>query len=241
MPQTTRPKVRGPLTPPPLRTLAGETLGLLAVPRLIAAIPSFPDLPRGQGRPVMALPGFGGGDASTLVLRGLLAALGYTVSGWGLGVNRGNVEATLPKVAANVAAFAKRTGRPVHLVGWSLGGVFAREVARDEPNIVASVVTMGTPVVGGPKYTRVGALYSAFGADLDALERRIDERNRQLIRVPVTAIWSRADGIVDWRACIDPHDRNIEHVEVRATHLSLGFDPHVLRIVADRLGRAQKR
>ncbi|NOT39446.1 MAG: hypothetical protein HOP13_03040 [Alphaproteobacteria bacterium] len=65
---------------------------------------------------------------------------------------------------------------------------------------------------------------------------RVDERNRRLIRVPVTAIWSRADGIVDWRACIDPHDRDIDHVEVRATHLSLGFDPHVLRIVANRLG-----
>ncbi|MFM9864182.1 MAG: esterase/lipase family protein [Micropepsaceae bacterium] len=236
MPKPKRPKVRGQLKPPSLRTLAGETLGVLAVPRLIAAIPSLADLPRGKGAAVMVLPGFGGGDASTIVLRGLLAALGYTVSGWGLGVNRGNVEATLPKVEAQVEAFAKRTGRKVHLVGWSLGGVFAREVARDRPKLVASVVTMGTPVVGGPKYTRVGAVYSAFGANLDALEARIDERNRRLIKVPVTAIWSRADGIVDWRACIDPYDRDIDHVEVRATHLSLGFDPHVLRIVADRLG-----
>lgn len=188
----------------------------------------------------MVMPGFGGGDASTLVIRGLLAALGYSVSGWGLGLNRGNVEATLPKVNARVAALAKRTGRPVHLVGWSLGGVFAREVARDAPDIVASVVTMGTPVVGGPKYTRVGALYCVLGANLDELEARIDERNRQPIRVPVTAIYSRADGIVNWRACIDPYDNNIEHVEVRANHLSLGFDPQVLRIVAERLGEERR-
>lgn len=237
MPRARRPRVRGPLGPPPLHTLAGETLGVLALPRLIVAIPWFHDLPRGRGAPVMVLPGFGGGDTSTIVLRGLLSALGYKVSGWGMGVNRGHVEARLPQAIAQVAALAARARRPVHLVGWSLGGVFAREIARDAPELVASVVTLGTPVVGGPKYTRVGAFFRAFGGDLDELERRVDERNRRLIRVPVTAIWSRADGIVDWRACIDPYDRAIDHVEVRATHLSLGFDPAVLRIVAMRLGR----
>ena len=241
MPKPTRPSLTGPLKPPPLHKLAGETLGVLAVPRLIAAIPGFASLPRGKGQPVMVLPGFGGGDASTLVLRTFLSALGYKVSGWGLGINRGNVGATLPKVEARVAAFAKRAGRPVHLVGWSLGGVFAREVARDQPAIVASVLTMGTPVVGGPKYTRVGSIYRAFGIDLDEIERMVDARNRVPIRVPVTAIWSRADGIVDWQACIDPHDHAINHVEVRGTHLSLGFDPVVLRIVAQVIGAVKPR
>jgi pimeloyl-ACP methyl ester carboxylesterase len=225
------------LCAPSLRALAGEGLGFLIVPSLIAAIPGFSTLPRGRNAPVMVLPGFGAGDGSTFVIRGLLSALGYAVSGWGFGINRGDVDEMLPKVLSRVEALAKESGCPVHLVGWSLGGVFARETARDAPAIVASVVTLGTPVVGGSKYTHVAALYSALGADLDEMEARVDERNRDLIRVPVTAIFSRADGIVDWRACIDPNDPDIDHVEVSATHLSLGFDPQVLRIVAERLGR----
>lgn len=225
------------LQAPSFRTLAGEGLGWLVLPRLIAAIPGFRNLPRGRNAPVMVLPGFGAGDGSTFAIRGLLTALGYAVSGWGFGINRGNVDEMLPKVGARVAALAKKNGRPVHLVGWSLGGVFARETARDAPGTVASVVTLGTPVVGGSKYTHVGALYSALGADLDKMEARVDERNRHLIRVPVTAIFSKTDGVVDWRACIDPYDDEIDHVEVVATHLTLGFDPQVLRLVAERLGR----
>ena len=227
----------GLLSAPSIRTLAGEGLSIFAVPRLIAAIPGFRDLPRGGNAPVIVLPGFGAGDTSTFVTRGLLAALGYAVLGWGFGINRGNVEEMLPHVQTRVAALAKQSRLPVHLVGWSLGGVFAREVARDTPRVVASVVTLGTPVVGDSKYTWVGPLYRAFGTDLEGMEVRIDERNRRLIRVPVTALFSRGDGIVDWRACIDTYDDDIDHVEVEATHLGMGFDPQVLRILAERLGR----
>lgn len=225
------------LRPPLLRQFLGEALSATVVPRLLLALPRLSRFPRGHGEPVLLLPGFGAGDASNAVLNALLRYLGYRVYGWGLGLNRGNVEALLPKVEARVRAIRDQTGMRVRLVGWSLGGVLAREVARDTADLVDRVITMGTPVVGGPKYTRVGATYRAAGFDVDEIERKIDARYAVPILVPVTAIYCKGDGIVDWRACIDHKTPGIEHVEVRATHFSLGFDPKVLEIVAERLAR----
>jgi pimeloyl-ACP methyl ester carboxylesterase len=223
---------------PGLSTLAGEGWGLAAGPRLVLAIPSLARLPRGSGEPVMVLPGFGTGDASTIVLRGLLGHLGYRVEGWGLGINTGDVEARLPRVIERVRALAKKARRPVRLVGWSLGGVFARETARDAPEAVARVITMGTPVIGGPKYTQVGFLYRVAGFDLDTLERRIKARHDVPIKAPITAIYTKNDGIVAWQACIDRWSPDVEHIEVHARHLTLGVDPLVLRLVAQRLAPA---
>jgi pimeloyl-ACP methyl ester carboxylesterase len=223
------------LRPPPLTQFLGEGLSVAVVPRLLLALPRLSRFPRGHGEPVVLLPGFGAGDASNAVLYAMLRYLGYRVHGWGLGVNRGNVEALLPRVEERIRMVRDHAGMPVRLVGWSLGGVLAREIARDAPDLVDRVVTMGTPVVGGPKYTRVGSTYRAAGFDVDEIERKIDARYAIPIRVPVTAIYCKADGIVDWRACIDRRTPGIEHVEVRATHFSLGFDPKVLEIVADKL------
>jgi hypothetical protein len=223
------------LRPPSLRRFIGEGLALTVVPRLLLALPRLSRFPRGHGEPVILLPGFGASDASNAALNALLRYLGYRVHGWGLGLNKGNVEALLPKVEDRVRTICDHAGMPVRLVGWSLGGVLAREVARDAPDLVDRVITMGTPVVGGPKYTRVGATYRAAGFDVDEIERKIEARYDVPIRVPVTAIYCKADGIVDWRACIDHRTPDVEHVEVRATHFSLGFDPKVLEIVAETL------
>lgn len=124
-------------------------------------------------------------------------------------------------------------GRP----GWSLGGTLAREAARERPDLVERVVTLGTPAVGGPKCTAAGAAYRRQGYDLDAIERDVAARERTPIRVPVTAIYSRDDGVVAWQACIDRHTRAIAHVEVRGTHTGLGFNPDVYRVVAEHLVR----
>jgi pimeloyl-ACP methyl ester carboxylesterase len=212
----------------------GEGLSVTVAPRLLLALPSLSRLPRGHGEPVMLLPGFGASDASNAALNALLRYLGYRVYGWGLGLNRGDVEALLPQVEARMRDIRDSTKTPVRLAGWSLGGVLAREVARDAPDLVDRIVTMGTPVVGGPKYTRVASAYRAAGVDVDGIEAKIEARYDVPIRVPVTAIYCRADGIVDWRACIDHRTPDIEHIEVKATHFSLGFDPKVLEIVAEK-------
>lgn len=217
--------------------LFGESMGLLELPRLIARFPSLAEQPRGTGERILVLPGFGAGDGSTGVLRAYLRYLGYRPRGWGLGRNRGDVPTLIPQVVDRLEALAERDGAPVSMVGWSLGGVLAREAARESPEAARRVITLGSPVVGGPKYTAVAEAYRRRGVDLDALEAEVEERNRTPIEVPVTAIYSRNDAVVSWQACIDRSGHDVEHVEVEATHVGLGFSPDVFEIVAQRLAR----
>ena len=187
-----------------------EGLGFLELPRLLLSLPELSRLPRGSGQPVMVLPGFATSDASTFVLQNFLRLLGYRVSGWRMGVNTGRIGTLLPRVLRRVARVANSTGEPLRLIGWSLGGVFAREVARERPELVRHVITLGTP---------------------------IRFRDATPIRVPITAIWSRADAIVPWQASVDRHSPDVENVEVGATHIGLGFSADVYRVIADRLAR----
>jgi hypothetical protein len=183
--------------------------------------------------PVAVFPGFSAGDLSTFVLRRHLQSVGYRVHRWRLGVNRGHVPNLIPKVVSRTESLFERYQEPVSLVGWSLGGVLAREVARERPELVRCVVTLGSPVIGGPKYTRAAGFYErVMGEDLDEIERAVDQRNRIPISVPITAIYSRRDAIVKWEACIDHYNDHCEHIEVDASHLSLGFDPWVLQLVS---------
>ena len=237
----------GPETPNPdfraLRELSGVARGLIGLPALAR---EWGELPRAVGRaPVLVLPGFLASDASTLVLRRLLAGLGHRVYGWGRGRNLGDVAGLLPGVVETIARLRRRHGHPVQLVGWSLGGVLAREATRELARSasiersVRRILTLGTPVVGGPKYTAAAPRYRKRGVDLDAIEQRIAERNREVLPVPITAIYSRRDGVVSWRACIDPNPGNrVEHVEVDLGHSELGFSPTVVRLLAARLASA---
>ncbi|MDJ0867347.1 MAG: alpha/beta hydrolase [Myxococcota bacterium] len=223
---------------PALRSLARESQALRELPRLAWHAADLARQPRGRGEPVVVLPGFGTGDESTVVLRAYLRGLGYRVRGWGLGRNDGDVPALIPRVADLVARAADATGR-VRLVGWSLGGYLAREAARERPEAVEQVVTLGTPVVGGPKYTLAAAYFAGRGYDLDEIEAEVERRDTVPLDVPVTAIYSRSDAVVAWEACIDRRNAGVEHVEVESTHVGLGINPDVFRIVAHRLARAR--
>ena len=202
----------------PLTRAAGlmrEGLWALELPRLAFAAPELARLPRGAGEPVIVLPGFGAGDVSTSVLRGFLSLLGYRVWGWDLGLNTGAIESLLPRIRRRVERRAAETGLRVRLVGWSLGGYLARELARERADLVQRVVTLGSPIA-----------------------LRAVAPGTRPIGVPITAIYSRADAIVHWRACIDRESADVEHVEVAATHLGLGFSAEVFAHVAQRLARA---
>ena len=223
------------LRPPRLLASAFEGLTALEFARLAFLRPALGRLPRGDGGPVLLFPGFSADDASTLALRLVLRRLGHDARGWGLGRNVGDVPSRIEVVAELVEAEARRCGRPVALVGWSLGGYLAREAARERPEAVRRVVTLGSPVAGGPKYTRLAAFYRARGADLDGIEAEVRAREAVPLRVPVTALYSRLDGIVSWRACVDETEALTENLEVRTTHFGFGFSTDVFRIVAERL------
>ena len=213
---------------------------------------------------VIVVPGFGSGDRYTLPLRTYLTRLGYETEGWGLGTNLAgsnvphtlndlserwtfeardayNGEAGVPlmidRLHERVLRRHQETGRRVALVGWSLGGYMAREVARDLPDLVSHVVTMGSPIVGGPKYTAVASLFDRGGQDLDWIEAEIRRREARPIGQPITAIFSKTDGIVVWQATIDRFSPQVRHVELNASHLGMGFNPRIWREVVRGLER----
>jgi pimeloyl-ACP methyl ester carboxylesterase len=226
--------------PSPMGLLA-EARGLLEFPNLLIRFPNLARQPRGRGQRVLVLPGYGAGDASTAVMRAYVRFLGYKPRGWGLGRNNGEVPDLLPRVAGRLEALARKEGRAIGLIGWSLGGYLARESARERPRAAQQVITLGSPVVGGPKYTAVAGEYRRRGIDLDAIEAEVAARNGQPLETPVTAVYSRSDGVVAWQACIDRRARNVEHVEVDTTHLGLGFSPEVFQVIAERLARQETR
>jgi surfactin synthase thioesterase subunit len=183
---------------------------------------------------VIDIPGWKAPEASMAPLRAYLRLVGHDAHGWGLGVNTGAPERDSEILAEKVAALHQQTGRKVALVGWSLGGVIARETARSLPQAVSRVITYGTPAIGGPTYT-LGA--RAFGrAESERIRQMIIELDRENpIQVPITAIFTRRDRVVSWPACIDRTSPDVEHVEVRSTHAGMGLDPNVWQIVATRL------
>jgi pimeloyl-ACP methyl ester carboxylesterase len=227
--------VTEPLRAPSRTALLSEVWGLLELPRLLVRFPHLARQPRGRGQRVLVVPGYGAGDASTAVLRAYVRFLGYQPHGWGLGRNHGDVPVLLPRVAERLEALSREEGAPIGLIGWSLGGYLAREAARERPRAARQVITLGSPVVGGPKYTTVAEAYRRRGIDLDAIEAEVAARNRQPLETPVTAVYSRSDGVVAWQACIDRLAPNVEHVEVATTHLGLGFSAEVFQIISERL------
>ena len=196
-----------------------------ATPMLLAQRP-------GDGRKVMLIPGFMSSDRATWPLRQFLNHLGYDALPWGLGRNNGRPEHDAGRLAEHLAAI-RVGGETITLIGWSLGGVIAREVARREPAMVREVITLGTPVEGGPKYTATAASFARENnIQLESFERHVHEVNQKGIKCPLTIVYSHGDGIVDWRASIDRYNPHARHERVIGSHLGLGVNPLVWRIIA---------
>lgn len=221
---------------PSVRAGVRELGSGLAATRLLAAAPRLARAPRGDGHTVIDLPGWKAPELSGLPVRAYLRRLGYDARGWGLGTNTGNPERDARRVAELVRRLAEERGAPVSLVGWSLGGVIAREVARRHPDAVRRVITYGTPVLGGPTFTAVARAYAPEVGE--RARRAVEELDAASpIQVPLTVIYTRRDGVVAWPACLDRVSPQAEHVEVASTHIGLGLDPDVWNVVADRLAR----
>jgi pimeloyl-ACP methyl ester carboxylesterase len=220
--------------PPSQLLLALEVRGIWELQAFFAAYPLLRRAPRGDGHPVLVLPGLAASDISTRPLRAYLKAQGYAAHGWKQGQNRGPRDGVEAGIDARVAELAERYQRKVSLIGWSLGGVFARESARRAPASVRQVITLGSPFANDPKASNAWQLYEALsGREVgDWPEREIMKRPPP---VPSTAIYSRTDGIVAWQGCLEQESPTTQNIEVEGSHSGLGHNPVVLYAIADRL------
>ena len=203
---------------------------------LFAAMPLLRRLPRGDGHPVLVFPGMGANDATTAPLRHLLDSLGYVTQAWGQGFNVGPKSGVLKRCADDVRALADLHGKPVSLIGWSLGGIYARETAKELPEHTRSVITLGTPFTGHPKATNVWRVFELLSGQRAQGHAMLD-RVRMPPPVPTTSIYSRTDGIVSWRCCLNEPGPMVENIEVPASHVGMGGNPLALYAVADRLAQ----
>ena len=234
MPTTTRLPALARLLSEPAR--AGLDLAALG-----AAWPVLTTARRGDGHPVLVIPGLLTGDPATILLRTVLRGLAHDVSGWSLGTNRGPTGHVVQELRAQLDRLHRRSGRRVSLVGWSLGGLYAQELARAAPASVRGLITLGSPVRRSPRWLRQASGLVDRGMPLPrgvaALPRPWAERGS--LRVPATSVYSRGDGVVPWSSCRYESRARRENVEVRGSHLGLGHNPAVLWLLADRLGMAE--
>ena len=233
--------------PPDPARIAPPRRGLLllearTVLELAALVPAYPFLrraPAGDGHPVLVLPGFLFGDFSTHALRRFLRARGYRAHGWTLGRNLGPSPETAAAMGDRLHHLADQHGRRVSLIGWSLGGVYARELARRFPAVVRQVITLASPfrdveATNVPRFLVVVARRrhlpgeEDYGAEFAAP-----------LPVPSTAISSRTDGIVAWQSCREHEGPTSESLEVEASHLGIGHHPVALLTIADRLAQPE--
>lgn len=226
--------------PPPLSLFAQEqvrAVGELAAFGTRRALRG--NVPRGDGHAVLVLPGFLAGDFSTAPLRRFLRELCYDARGWKLGINRGPTAVVREKLEARLAHLFERHGRKVSLVGWSLGGIYARELARARPERVRMVITLGTP------FRDISASHAARlipirprGRPLHQAAELRDALGRPL-PVPTTSIYSRTDGIVHWRGCLEDEGPGRENVEVACSHIGMGWHHATWAVIADRLAQPE--
>ncbi len=201
---------------------------------MIAATPWLRRLPRGDGHPVLVFPGMGANDFTTVPLRNFLNGLGYVTQAWGQGFNFGPRDGVLKRCAADVRALSEKHGQPVSLVGWSLGGLYAREMAKELPDHTRCVVTLGTPFSGHPRATNVWRVFEVLSGQ-KAHDPVMIERLRTPPPVPTTSIYSRTDGIVSWQCSLNAPGPLVENIEVQASHTGMGMNPLALYAIADRL------
>lgn len=213
-----------------------ETAGFWAVRPFLRTIG------RGDHHPVLILPGFGAGDESTTPLRWALRGQGYWAHAWKLGRNLGPTARAVNGMRDRLEELHGEHQRPVSLIGQSLGGIYARVLAREYPELVRQVITLGSPyrMVEGDR-SAVQKLWKQVehlhDGDLAVLKQR--EQDRPPLKVPATSIYSRTDGVAPWQTCIDVVRENTENIEVYGGHIGMAVNPAVLVAILDRLAQPE--
>lgn len=216
----------------------GRTLGEISLLQL-GKIP-LRYAPNGDRHPVLVCPGFLASDISTGPLRNFIGSKNYSVFPWKLGSNFGPGPdgQTMDVLEKRVTKIYQQSGRRVSLVGWSLGGLLARELAKRIPDQIRQVVTLGSPITGEIEATNLSWLYPKVAGPIAKPDELVDYLKKLRMpppQVPCTAIFTKTDGIVSWRACIEPDSPLTDNIEVYASHCGLGFNSFVFYAIADRL------
>ena len=232
--------LHSPFQAPPLSLLAMEPVRALF--DFAAGKFSARAEPVGDGHPVVVFPGLGGAPFTTGHLRRFLSEAGFAAHCWGRGVNtgpEGDFDRWLDPLEADVRRWHADSGRKVSLVGWSLGGIYARELARRAPDAVRQVITLGTPFAAMRGATHAEGLYQLLNGGAAQLSDALAARLRMTPPVPTTSVYSKSDGVVCWRGCIEQRTPLAESVQVDASHLGMVTHPDVLRIVVNRLAQPE--
>src|ERR1700678_4029835 len=228
------------LRPPALGLMLAEVRGIFEFNASLLLSPLLLRAPRGDGHPVLTLPGFLASDLSMAPMRRYLRELGYDTYAWQMGRNTGGVSRMRASLRDRLAEIHAATGRKVSLVGWSLGGVYARDLALQSPDMVRCVVTLGSPFAGDVRATNATRLYEAMSGEAVQQDSELRKAIAGDLPVPTTSIYSRTDGIVNWRTCLLRPSDTAENIEVHlASHTGLGVNAAALWAVADRLAHAE--
>jgi pimeloyl-ACP methyl ester carboxylesterase len=223
---------------PPSRLLVPlEGRAWFELAAFFAMLPALASAPRGDGHPVLVLPGWLATDTSTRPLRWFLRDRGYRAHAWRLGRNLGPRPEVVTGLGTRFLALHGQYGEKLSLIGWSLGGIYARELARRFPERVRQVITLASPF-RDPSASSVAWLARGRGGALQS--REFEARRAHLatpLSVPSTALYSRTDGVVAWRSCLEDDGPTSQSIEVRSSHCGMGHHPGALSIIADRLAQ----
>lgn len=230
---------RAAVSKPPLRNLLLELLTPWSLVHLGVAVPWLATLPRGDGHPVLLLPGMLADEGSMRFVGAFLRSRGYEVLEWGMGRNRGPRPGVFDTLLALLKSTGRRTGHKVSIVGWSLGGTLARVLANRHPELIRSVVTLASPHGGDPKASHLNWLYERATGHAPGAHAAFMREYSRTPDVPLTAVCTRNDGVIPWQSAFQQPGPRAETVEVLCTHGAMGSSPIVMYVLADRLGQPE--
>ena len=233
---TTPPPLPDDLKAPNALLMLLEGRAPLELAATLAATPWLRRLPVGDGHPVLVFPGLGANDLTTAPLRRFLQGRGYVPCAWELGFNFGPRAGVMRQCRERAEAIVQRHGRPASLIGWSLGGIYAREIAKELPEQTRCVITLGTPFTGHARATNAWRFYEMVSGQVGH-DAQVMTQIREAPPVPTTSIYSRSDGIVAWRCSLNEDAPHTENIEIHASHVGMGMNPLALAVIADRLAQ----
>lgn len=227
---------------PSLFKIALEARTFFEAGSFALSYPLLNTAPKGDGHPVLVMPGFLASDLSTKLLRTFLKNRGYKAYGWNLGRNLGKQSdpetGCGPEIIARLEEIYNKHNEKVSIIGWSLGGIFARELAKIRPELTRQVITLGSPFNGSLKANHASMLFQkTSGYKFKEMNKKLRKNMKFAPPVPTTSVYSKSDGITAWQCCLEIQSETTQNIEVVSSHCGLGHHPFVMWVIADRLAQ----